>query len=188
MNWMPSKVHWHWLESYEPETDLESLYRYLYLNWYRYGATGRYRKPKHFNPRTVMPRILQARVRLSRVDITNEDALVCIDEHDAPDTVMYIDPPHPGVSMTRPGSAAFFGYTEDDFADLVTVLESAKGRFVLSIDDKPERRQQLEGFNVRPLTLPKAMPHGSAFDDGRLVRVRNELLVTNFKAGGADGH
>ena len=181
MNWMPSKMHWHWVESYEPEDDLEAIYQFLYLNWYRYGATGRYRKPKNFNPNTVMERIMQARVRLSRVTITNEDALRCIERWDGPNAVFFIDPPHPDGKLTKAGAANWPPYTEEDFLNLVEAISGMKGKFVMSINSTPERETQLAKFHIRPVTVPSAMQHGSPFEDGQLVRARQELLVTNFQ-------
>jgi DNA adenine methylase len=71
--------------------------------------------------------------RLLPVVIENRDALAFIRYHDTPTTFFYLDPPY--LHSTREkGSTDTYPHemTEDDHRNLLTLLSTIKGRFVLS--------------------------------------------------------
>ncbi|MBP2831282.1 DNA (cytosine-5-)-methyltransferase [Aquimarina sp. U1-2] len=67
------------------------------------------------------------RDRLEMVDIENNDALQVIKSRDAVDSFFYCDPPYFNSNMGH-----YKGYTEKDFEELLNMLASIKGKFLLS--------------------------------------------------------
>jgi len=69
--------------------------------------------------------------RIQRVQIENAPANEVIQRYDTPDTVFYVDPPY--VHSSR-GDSSAYGYemTDEDHIDLANVLNSVRGRVVLS--------------------------------------------------------
>ena len=69
--------------------------------------------------------------RLKGVLVENTDAIKVIRQHDAPDTLFYVDPPYPMGSRDK-----FRDYrhemTDEDHEELAAVLKSVQGRVVVS--------------------------------------------------------
>ena len=70
-------------------------------------------------------------IRLQEVQIENAPAIEVIQRYDTPDTVFYVDPPY--VHDAR-GDTSAYGYemTDDDHEELAMVLNSIRGRAVVS--------------------------------------------------------
>lgn len=64
---------------------------------------------------------------MSEVQISCRDALKVIKNRDSPETFFYLDPPYPGAVQGH-----YYGYSEKNLADLLTILVKLKGRFILS--------------------------------------------------------
>lgn len=75
----------------------------------------------------VKRKIISMSKRIDYYTIENLDALKCIKKYDRETTLFYIDPPYPGADQGH-----YAGYTEVDFNNLMEVLKSIKGRFILS--------------------------------------------------------
>lgn len=67
------------------------------------------------------------RTRLSETQISCRDALDVIRKRDSTDTFFYLDPPYPGSAQSH-----YSGYTHKDLSELLSVLGSIKGKFILS--------------------------------------------------------
>jgi DNA adenine methylase len=65
--------------------------------------------------------------RLEHTSIFCRDALKVIKQTDSYDTFHYIDPPYYNSDMGH-----YKGYTEDDFIQLLDILSTLKGKFMLS--------------------------------------------------------
>jgi DNA adenine methylase len=65
--------------------------------------------------------------RLKSVQVSCTDALKCIGQFDSPQTFFYCDPPYVNTWQGH-----YVGYTEQQFSDLVGVLDSIQGSFLLS--------------------------------------------------------
>ena len=65
--------------------------------------------------------------RLELVQIENMDAVKLILSKDTPTTFFYIDPPYVGANQGHYG-----GYTQEHFENLLNILPTLKGKFLLS--------------------------------------------------------
>ncbi len=64
--------------------------------------------------------------------------------YDRPGTLFYLDPPYYGCEKDY-GKSIF---TREDFSRLAVLLKDLKGRFVLSLNDRPEVRGIFSGFAI----------------------------------------
>ncbi|MHB9292511.1 hypothetical protein Holit_01609 [Hollandina sp. SP2] len=79
-------------------------------------------------------------VRLQRVQIECCDALRIIKSRDREDTFCYLDPPYVGADQGH-----YDGYSQEDFENLLAILETIKGKFLLS----SYKNKSLEGHIKR---------------------------------------
>lgn len=70
--------------------------------------------------------------RLRGVVIECDNALAVIRRWDCEDAVFYCDPPYPGSDQGH-----YKGYTAEDFAELVALLDTIQGSFLLSNYEQP---------------------------------------------------
>jgi DNA adenine methylase len=66
-------------------------------------------------------------------------------------------------------------FQEDDFGDLVDILKSIKGKFLLTINDTPEVRELFGCFQVKEVELKYSVTRSLK---GR-GKKRTELLISN---------
>lgn len=163
-NWFPWKQKFEDLRDCEVQGELMRLYRFLYLSWYSFDSNRRdYRgRPKSWNLEARLGRVENARVRLREVKLTSEDGIACIKRWDSPTTAFFLDPPF-----------------DSDVENLRETLRSLQGKFVLRINDTPGHRDLLSEYSVMSTTAVKRAGQAPSWEDGRVVRARQELLVTN---------
>ena len=77
--------------------------------------------------KSAMNQLYQCADRLTDAILEHKDALDVIKIFDSPDTFFYLDPPYPNTDQGHYG-----GYTEADFYNLIDLLTSIKGKFILS--------------------------------------------------------
>ena len=130
-------------------TDLERAARFLYLQRLSYGGKVAGRtfgvdggRGGRFNLNTIGPRLEELHERLAGVVVENLDFEMFLTRYDRASTLFYLDPPYWGTE-------GFYGkalFTRADFERLATALRGLQGRFILSINDRPEVRQTFSGF------------------------------------------
>lgn len=111
-------------------------------------------------------------VRLQRVQVECCDALRIIKSRDREDTFFYLDPPYVGADQGH-----YDGYSQDDFDNLLALLETIKGKFLLSsyknkILDERIRRQGWEKVEIKmkcSMTSRYANP-----------KIKTEVLTANY--------
>ena len=81
--------------------------------------------------------------------IENLDWHAFVDRYDRPETLFYLDPPY-WNSEDDYGKGLF---DPTQFAAMAERLASLKGRFILSINDRPEVRSLFRGFTMEPVEL-----------------------------------
>lgn len=156
-------------------TDLERAARFLYLQTTAYGGktvgrtfgTGLHR-PARFNLLRLSGLLQDFHDRLTGVVIECLPFERFVAIYDSSDTLMYVDPPYWGCEDDY-GAELF---SRSDFARLRAVLDSLKGRFILSINDLPETRDLFKGFEQRSVTTTYGLQGGA--------KPARELIVTNL--------
>ena len=135
----------------ETLTDVQRAARFAYLQRLRFAG-----KPGdasiNFGPRypgrlraEQMRRLIgAAHRRLQGVQIESLDWAEFIRRYDRPFTLFYIDPPYWGHEADY-GRGIF---AREDFARMAEILRDLKGRFLLSINDRPEVREIFAGFEM----------------------------------------
>lgn len=109
--------------------------------------------------------------RIEMLHIENRCALQVINSRDTVKTFHYIDPPYPGADQGH-----YRGYTWSDFEQLLKVLETAKGKFLLSNYNSPLLDEYIErnGWRKQEFTFRNK---GMRKND----REKMEVLVWNYK-------
>ncbi len=136
-------------------TDVQRAARFAYLQTIMFGgkpATLGSRgtvsisahHPAKLTDARLRRRVAAAHRRLRGVNIECLDWKAFIRRHDKPFTLFYIDPPYWGHEADY-GKGLF---AREDFAAMATILRGLKGRFILSLNDRPEVRKLFAGFRM----------------------------------------
>ena len=107
-------------------------------------------------------------MRLQGVHIERLDWQTFISRYDKLFTVFYIDPPYWGHE-TDYGKGIF---AREDFARMAELLRGLKGRFILSLNDRPEVRETFAGFDFEEVTTRYSA-------NAKSTRRAAELLISN---------
>lgn len=91
--------------------------------------------PRGKSPLALRRHLLACHRRLARVTVEQMDFEAFIRRYDRPDTLFYLDPPYWGCEGD-------YGqrFSRADFARLEACLKGLRGRFILSLNDRPEIR------------------------------------------------
>lgn len=108
---------------------------------FRFGKTGANHAKVYFNHLERLPEIIN---RLKGVYIFNRDALDIIKRFDSEDTFFYCDPPYPGACQGH-----YAGYTLENFNELVELLKTIKGSFMLSCYDCMDMTNDWERYQFK---------------------------------------
>lgn len=98
--------------------------------------------PSRFNITKLAPILEDVHERLAGVVIESLRWQAFLDRYDRPGTLFYLDPPYWGSEGDY--GAGMFG--QDEFAQMADRLKALKGRFILSINDRPEVRETFVGI------------------------------------------
>lgn len=109
--------------------------------------------------------------RLSEVQISCRDALDVIKQRDTAETTFYLDPPYPMADMKH-----YSGYTFDNLEELLTLLQTIKGKFILSNYMSPV----LECYITRNGWLYKEIELPLKTANFNTSRKKKEILVYNY--------
>jgi DNA adenine methylase len=160
-------------------TDLQRAARFLYLQRLGFGGKvdGRAfgvdaRQPARFDVVKLEPMLADLAERLSPVTIEQLPFAEFIGRYDHAGALFYLDPPYWGCEGDYgPG---VFG--RDDFAALAEQLRGIEGRFILSINDRPDVRLVFDGFEQLPVETTYSFASGHS---GKSKRV-GELIISNL--------
>lgn len=160
-------------------TDIQRAARFYYLSKTAFGA--RIASPTFGVAATAPPRLNLLRIeeelsaahlRLARVWLESRPYPAIVERFDRPETLFYLDPPYwdcendYGVGL----------FSREDFARLASMLAAIKGRFVLSLNDRPEVRETFAAFNIEPVQTRYSVNNRAG--RGQV----GEVLITNFDA------
>lgn len=148
-------------------TDLERAARFLYLQRLAFGGKVSGRNfgvdvtgGARFNITRLGPVLEDVHERLAGVTIENLDWKEFIDRYDRPETLFYLDPPYYG-SENDYGPGVF---ARGEFAVMARKLATIAGRFVLSLNDRPEVREIFASFNLVGVPLTYTLRGGQGKD------------------------
>lgn len=130
-------------------TDIQRAGRFYYLQKnsfgglilkqkFHYGIT----QPSNYNPERIPEIIEKTHQRLARVQIESLPYEQVLEKYDRLATFFYLDPPYWGPKLYR------FNFTEHDFVVLAERLTRLKGKFILSLNDRPEVRETFKDFRI----------------------------------------
>jgi DNA adenine methylase len=135
-------------------TDLERAARFLYIQKASFGGRGRNFGIDYGRPRWSLgklePMLEEVHERLGEVLIECLDFGTCIERYDSrAGTLFYCDPPYWGHEDDY-GKHIF---SRADFERLKGLLGGLQGRFILSLNDRPEVREMFAGFEIEDVSL-----------------------------------
>lgn len=137
-------------------TDLERAARFLQLQRLAFGGKVAGRtfgiapgQPARFDVTKLVPLLDAAHERLSGVwiDCLPYDAFIA--RYDRPDALFLVDPPYWG-------SEHYYGrglFAREDFERLAACLKAIKGRFILTVNDRPELRSLFDWASIETAEL-----------------------------------
>ena len=156
-------------------TDIQRAGRFFYLQKnsfgglilkqkFHYGVT----QPSNYNPARIPEIIERTHKRLERVQIESLPYEKILEKYDRPTTCFYLDPPYWERILYK------FNFSESDFRGLEERLRAIEGKFILSLDDRPEVRELFKNFRYEQVEL--------AYTAKRNVKGNRtkELLILNF--------
>lgn len=135
-------------------TDIERAARFYQLQYNAFGGQPRGvfgispTVRARFNQARLLPLLRRAHHRLQGVFVEQLDFADFIRRYDRPATLFYLDPPYWGCEDDY--GKGLFGRA--DFARLADVLRAIEGRFLLSLNDRPEVRATFAGFRIERVT------------------------------------
>ena len=156
-------------------TDIQRAARFFYLQKTCYAGLVRGQcyawdvvATPGFNPSRLPEIFEKLHQRLARVQIEALPFQEFIPRFDRATTLFFCDPPYWKRKLYN------FNFSEDDFRTLAALLQSIKGKFILTVDDVPELREM---FN-RSVFTEVETAYGSQRESGKRYR---ELIITNFE-------
>lgn len=177
-----SKERWREVYDFQPSNDLETAFKYFYLN--RTSFSGKlsspawgYREKRSLPPSRWKERIIPCGEKLEGVDIENTDFEEIIE---APargkNVLMFIDPPYykpPKKKHYR------YGFTTADHERLANCLKNTPYKFILTYENTPEVIQLYSWAVINGIQFSYRVDN-SAENEG--VRKKGaELIITNFE-------
>jgi DNA adenine methylase len=137
-------------------TDLERSARFLYLQKLSFGGKVSGRTfgvttsgPARFDLTKLVPLLEAVHERLASVHIERLSFEKLIPRYDRPGALFYCDPPYVG-GETDYGKGVF---CPGDFTRLRDALQAVEGRFILSINDRPEIRELFANSRIEEVQL-----------------------------------
>lgn len=111
------------------------------------------------------------RSRLQDVQISNRDAIEVIIKRDSAETFFFIDPPYPGSDQGH-----YSGFTMKNFIDLLEILSTIQGKFILS----NFWSQSLRFFIHKSSWKFRKIKKLNKVQNLNVPRYKTEVLVWNF--------
>jgi DNA adenine methylase len=156
-------------------TDIQRAARFFFLQknsfgglvvkqHFHYGVTQR----SNFNPARIPEIIEDAHKRLAQVQIECLPYEDIIERYDRPTTLFFLDPPYWGPKLYK------FNFAADDFKIMAERVSRLKGRFIISLNDRPEVRETFSAFHIESIDLAYTA-------QSQAGRRYPEVLISNFE-------
>lgn len=163
------------LVAVDPETltDLQRAARFLYLQRAAFGGkvAGRNfgvsrHRPGRIDVTRLQGELEQLHERMAGVTIERLRWRAFVERYDTPETLFYLDPPYYGCE----GDYGPDMFSRDEFIEMAEVLAGLKGRFILSINDRPEVRELFAAFEMEGADVTYTVSGGAT--------AAKELIIT----------
>jgi DNA adenine methylase len=153
-----------------PKDDYDKFLKtYLLYKLSYFGKGERFGKPR------INTKFTDYKERLENVDILNKDYKEVIEKYDSPSTFFYLDPP----VRAQTGK---FNFPAINIEELDKICKSIKGKFLLSLADKPNK-ELFKGFTIKE--TPTKYVQGRS--KGGQSLETNEYLIMNYKPSEMSG-
>jgi len=153
-------------------TDLERSARFLYLQRMAFGGKVAGRnfgvdktQGARFNVGKLAPILEAIHERLMGVVIEQLSWQEFLRRYDRPGMLFYLDPPYYGSE----GDYGRDAFTRDQFGEMADGLRTLKGRFLLSINDRPQVRTIFEDFEMEAVETTYTIANGTNSSAGELI-------------------
>ena len=157
-------------------TDLQRAARFLYLQRNAFGGKPSGRnfgvsadRPGRFDMNKVGPMLEALHERMSAVVIECLPYDDFIRRYDKPGTLFYLDPPYYGNEKDY-GDV----FSREDFEKMAAQLAGIRGRFIVSLNDRPEVRDIFSAFRIEAVKTSYSVGKTKA-SRGRV----GEVLISN---------
>jgi DNA adenine methylase Dam len=161
-----------------PQEDIQKFYKFFYVHFHSYGGTRKTFGYKNCEPK-CFDKYLGYSKRMKNTKIFNDDYAKVIQKFDSSSTFIYLDPPYPNE---WPGHTGTKAWGEKDVKRLYQILNSCKGKWLLSINNLDWIKPIFKEFNIHKIMVPRKFK-GAA--KGGLAE-KYELLISNYKTKGLD--
>lgn len=168
-----------WFELFQSQnpatlSDIQRAARFFYLQKNCYGGLVRRQNfavsvqdGSNYNPHRIPMVLHLAHERLLNVQLECLPYQQILKKYDRPFAFFYLDPPYFGLPYYK------FNFKEEDYEELAGLLTQLKGRFLLSLNDRPEVREIFKNFKIHGLEF--------AYSSQRKAgKVYKEVLITNY--------
>lgn len=157
-------------------TDLERAARFYYLQRTAFGGKVQGRTfgvsasaPARFDITRLVPQLEELHERLSGVTIECLPYEEFISRYDRDGTLFYLDPPYYGCE----GDYGADLFERSGYVRLAEQLREIRGRFILSLNDRPEVRAIFADFTIEPVRTSYSI------SGGRGDSAAAEVLISN---------
>ncbi len=176
-----SKDRWREVFQFSPTSDLETAFRYYYLNRTSFSgklssAAWGYRTKRSLPPERWIERIIPCGEKLKGVKLTSQDFESVIESPPrGSKVVMYLDPPY----FSPPKNKHYRnGFDLDDHLRLSRILKKTNHNFFLTYDDVPRVRELYSWANIHEVKFFYRVDNSNI--QGGQRRLGFELIITNY--------
>jgi DNA adenine methylase len=168
-----------WFELFQKQnpatlSDIQRAARFFYLQKNCYGGlikrqnfTVSVEDGSNYNPHRIPMVLHLAHERLLNVQLECLPYQEILKRYDRSQSFFYLDPPYFGLPHYN------FNLEQKDYVELASLLKNLKGKFLLSLNDKPEVRKIFSTFNISDVTLS----YSSQQKPGKTFK---ELFISNY--------
>jgi DNA adenine methylase len=168
-----------WFELFQKQdpgtlSDIQRAARFFYLQKNCYGGLIRRQNfavsvqdGSNYNPHRIPMVLHLAHERLLNVQLECLPYQEILRKYDRPFTFFYLDPPYFALPYYK------FNFAEKDYVELAGQLKDLKGRFLLSLNDRPEVRKIFADFEIQGLKF-------SYSSQRKAGKVYKEVLISNY--------
>lgn len=152
-------------------TDLERAVRFLYIQRCAFGGKLQGQsfgvsiaRGGRFDMTRLAPLLEDVHARMTGVTIECLPWADVIKRYDKPATLFYLDPPYWGNETDYAAP-----FSREQFTEMAALLSSISGRFILSLNDRPEVRDVFRQFRIEAVEVSYSLSAGSPAKHGEVI-------------------